>query len=232
MTSFFIIYSIVWAFLICGTQNNDQIRILFLFSWHWFLSRWEWWGLWLVNHMKASSVQLNLLPISVFAGSQFLNPSALRSLQTESVSCGPGGKSLGISPCFACPLGRIWFPVANMEDALRSTEGSRVQALVPILAQGVTRPFCGGDCSWCQAARGERQLCCSLSRYSTASVFLSTFKLHAHDFRKQKHILLAKYCIKWPENRSGYKETFLGRVEEEEENNSCVFFTALEQHLS
>ena len=34
MTSFFIIYYTVWAFWMSGTQNNDQIRILFHFSWH------------------------------------------------------------------------------------------------------------------------------------------------------------------------------------------------------
>lgn len=45
--------------------------------------------------------------------------------------------------------------------------------------------------------------CCSLSERSTASLFLGTFKLRANDFRKQKRVLLAKYCAKGPENRSG-----------------------------
>lgn len=55
----------------------------------------DWWL------MNPSLVQLNLLPISVLTGSQFLNPySALHSLrsvfQAESASCVPGGENLGI----------------------------------------------------------------------------------------------------------------------------------------
>lgn len=52
--------------------------------------------------MNPSSVQLNLLPVYVFDGSQFLNitfaPHNLHLVfQTESVSCEPGGKCLGVS---------------------------------------------------------------------------------------------------------------------------------------
>lgn len=182
--------------------------------------------------MNSSSVQLYLLPISVFAGSQFLNPSsALRSLhsvfQADSVW---DGESLEVSPFpFSLSLGLDPVPGVQHGDALRSREGSRVQALVPSLAQGAARPLCGGGCAWRPAAVGERK---ALSKCSTASVFLGTFKLHENDFRKQKHVLLAKYCVKRPENRSGWEESFLGRVEGEEEGDSCVFFTALKQHLS
>ncbi|KAK2536673.1 Ldlrad3 [Columba guinea] len=64
-------------------------------------------------------------------------------------------------PIFFCLLKTvmwIWFLVANMEDALRSTEGSRVQALVPNLAQRVTRPFCGEVGSGQDYVTSENQL--------------------------------------------------------------------------
>jgi len=122
-------------------------------------------------------------------------------------------------------LGQDLVPSSQCGDAV----GSRVQTLVPSLAPLRQGTHTHG-CAWCLAAAGGGQLCGSLSKCPGVSVFLGTFKLHENDFRKQKHVLLAKYCVKCPENRSGEQETFTGRVEEE--GNSCVVCTALKQHFS
>lgn len=101
---FIILFGLFWS-LELKTMIKQGFSFIFLgtsFSLH----GWKWLRLmfsqWLVNHMNPSSVQLNLWLIYVFAASQFLNlTSALHSLhlvfQTESVSCEPGGKYLGVS---------------------------------------------------------------------------------------------------------------------------------------
>lgn len=95
--------------------------------------------------MDPSSVQLVLLLIDDFAGSQFLNlTSALHSLhlvfETESVSCEPGGKCLGVSSSlFSWFLGQD--PVPGPCPLPGSGNG---QDLLQ-----------GGSSAWCPAAVGK-----------------------------------------------------------------------------
>lgn len=62
-----------------------------------------------------------------------VNPSsALRSLQTESVSCGPGGKSLGISPFLFClSLGQDLVPGGQHGRCLEEHGGEQSPGSCP-----------------------------------------------------------------------------------------------------
>lgn len=112
---------------------------------------------------------------------------------------------------FRLSLGQELVPRGQRGDAPRRREGA--ESLSPAYGQA---PLAGDDDrAWCLA-----QL--SLSKCLAASVFLGTCKRHENDFRKQ--VVLAKYCVRCPANRSAWEETFLGGVEGEEEENSCAFF--------